>query len=67
MENIGSIELYDQKSIFAISFAVLMLSVVFNFLYVYRMIRYILLAVMLLIIIIKRNTFIELLKNVKKK
>lgn len=63
IENMGHMDLYDKKVVFIISAFVLACSVIFNFLYVFRGIRYGLFIIIVIITIIKRNTVLQLLKS----
>lgn len=67
MDHIGDMEMYDQKSIFAISFLVLICSILFNVLYSFTKVRYVFAVITLVIVFMKRNTFIDLMKNVRKR
>lgn len=62
-----SIELFDGKTILAISFILLFFLIAFEYLYTKTILRYVAVGIILILMIIKRTYFYNLLKTIKKK
>lgn len=62
-----SIELFDGKTIFAISFILLFFLIVFEYLYTQTILRYAVVGIILILMVVKRTYFYDLLKTIKKK
>lgn len=60
-------ELFDGKTILVISFSLLFFLIAFEYLYTKTIIRYIAVGIVLILMIIKRTYFYNLLKTIKKK
>lgn len=64
---LDNIKLFDMKFIYFMSTIVLILTIVFEFTYEYMYVRYGIILVIAIILFIKRNTFINTIKEFKKK
>lgn len=62
-----SIELFDGKIIMAVSIILLIFLIFFEFLYTKTILRYVVVGIILILMIIKRNYFYGLLKTIKNK
>lgn len=60
-------ELFDGKTILVISFSLLFFLIAFEYLYTKTILRYIAVGIVLILMIIKRTYFYNLLKTIKKK
>ena len=60
-------ELFDGKTILVISFSLLFFLIAFEYLYTKTILRYIAVGTVLILMIIKRTYFYNLLKTIKKK
>lgn len=60
-------ELFDGKTIWVISFSLLFFLIAFEYLYTKTILRYIAVGIVLILMIIKRTYFYNLLKTIKKK
>lgn len=67
MEKTGSFELFDSKSILLISISVLGFSIVFNFLYQFGVIRYLMAIFLLLVSFSQYKKIISALKSIRKR
>lgn len=66
-EHKDAIKIYDLKFIFLMSVVIIILTIAFSFTYKNIIIRYAMLAVLLIILFFKRKLFIQLFKEIKKK
>ncbi len=66
IEKIGSMELYNIRAISIISIGVLSCSIIFNVLYAFSYIRYVLIVVVGIIAIIKRKSILNIVRTVSK-
>ena len=67
IQEIGSYELFDGKTIFIISCAVFALSIIFNFLYTYYILRYIIAVIAIIVFLFNYKFFINVIKKIKNK
>ncbi|MEE0931084.1 MAG: hypothetical protein UIM53_08790, partial [Acutalibacteraceae bacterium] len=62
-----NVKLFDMKFIYLMSIIVLILTVVFEFTYKFIYVRYGIIFIIAVILFVKRNTFINTIKEFKKK
>ena len=67
MEEIGSFELFDSKSILLISIGVFGCSIAFIFLYQFGMIRYLMAILLLIVAIGQYKRIISVIKSIRKR
>ena len=64
---LDNVKLFDMKFIYLMSIIVLILTVVFEFTYKFIYVRYGIIFIIAVILFVKRNTFINTIKEFKKK
>lgn len=67
IEKIQTFKLFDTNNIVLISIFLLLSSIIFNFLYLLKFLRYILFSIILIMIFFKYKNIIEAIKNIKGK
>lgn len=65
-ENEGIVHLYDEKTILGMSFLIIGLAVVQNFLYQHTIIRYVIVGAIFFVAFTRRNLIIEIIKSIRK-
>lgn len=64
-KHLGIICIYDQRFILILSSIIVLITLIFNFLYIYTLIRYSFLVLFFLVIFIKRKSLIQVLRIIK--